>query len=55
MTTIIQATLHDARGIEAFYRQCGYGGGLNEKDLILIARSETKLVGAVRLCPETGF
>jgi predicted N-acetyltransferase YhbS len=55
MTTITQATPHDAKDIEAFYRQCGYGGGLNEKDLILIARSEAKLVGVVRLCPKTGF
>jgi predicted N-acetyltransferase YhbS len=55
MTTITQAKPHDAKDIEAFYRQCGYGGGLSEKDLILIAQSEAKIVGAVRLCPETGF
>ncbi len=55
MTTITQAETHDVEDIKAFYRQCGYGGGLNEKDLMLIARSEAEIIGAVRLCPETGF
>lgn len=55
MATITQAKPHDAENIKAFYRQCGYGGGLSEKDLILIARLEAKIIGAVRLCPETGF
>jgi N-acetylglutamate synthase-like GNAT family acetyltransferase len=55
MTTITQAKPHDAEDIKAFYRQCGYGGGLSEKDLILIAQSEAKIIGAVRLCPEPGF
>jgi N-acetylglutamate synthase-like GNAT family acetyltransferase len=55
MTTIAQAKLHNAEDIKAFYRQCGYGGGLSEKDVILIARSEAQIIGAVRLCPETGF
>jgi N-acetylglutamate synthase-like GNAT family acetyltransferase len=53
--TITQAKPHDAEDIKAFYRQCDYGGDLNEKDLILLARSEAKIVGAVRLCPETDF
>jgi N-acetylglutamate synthase-like GNAT family acetyltransferase len=55
MTAITQAKPHDVEDIKAFYRHCGYGGGLSEKDLILIARSEAKIIGAVRLCPETGF
>ncbi|MUL38873.1 GNAT family N-acetyltransferase [Gloeocapsopsis dulcis] len=55
MTAITQAKPDDAEDIKAFYRQCGYGGGLSEKDLILIARSEAKIIGAVRLCLETDF
>ena len=48
MTIISQAKPHDTEDIKAFYRQCGYGGGLSEKDLILIARLEAKIIGAVR-------
>jgi N-acetylglutamate synthase-like GNAT family acetyltransferase len=55
MTTITQAKPHDAEDIEAFYRRCDYGGGLSEKDLILIAQSEAQIIGAVRLCSEAGF
>ncbi|MEH2093959.1 GNAT family N-acetyltransferase [Nostoc sp.] len=57
MPTIRQAKLHDIQGIKVFYSQCGYGGDLKtlEEDLILIAQPEGEIVGAVRLCPETGF
>jgi N-acetylglutamate synthase-like GNAT family acetyltransferase len=55
MTIISQAKPQDIEDIKGFYNQCGYGGGLGEHDLILIARSEAKLVGAVRLCSEQDF
>lgn len=55
MTIIRQAKLHDMEHIKTLYRQCGYGGGLNEEDLIMIAQLEGKIVGAVRLCPDTDF
>jgi N-acetylglutamate synthase-like GNAT family acetyltransferase len=55
MTAISQAIRTDYEDIKSFYHQCGYGGGLNEKDLILIARLEAKIIGAVRLCPERDF
>ena len=55
MTTITKAKLCEVEDVKAFYRQCGYGGGLSEKDLMFIARLEAKIIGAVRLCPETGF
>jgi N-acetylglutamate synthase-like GNAT family acetyltransferase len=55
MTTIDLVKPHDIEDIKAFYSQCGYGGGLNKEDLILIAQLEKKIVGAVRLCPDNGF
>lgn len=55
MTIITRARPYDVEDIKAFYRQCGYGGGLSEKDLAFIARLEAKIIGAVRLCPEKGF
>ncbi|WP_019505973.1 GNAT family N-acetyltransferase [Pleurocapsa sp. PCC 7319] len=55
MTTINLAELFETEDIKAFYNQCGYEGGLNEEDLILIAQLEGKIIGAVRLCPDNGF
>jgi len=61
MLKISQAKLHDIEAIKAFYNQCGYSGGVNEEDLLFIARSqvqpgnEEQIVGAVRLCPNAGF
>ncbi|MDF5716602.1 MAG: GNAT family N-acetyltransferase [Rhizonema sp. NSF051] len=55
MLKISQAKLHDAENIKAFYNQCGYGGDLSEEALILIAQLEERIVGVVRLCPNTGF
>ena len=52
MTTIRQAKPQDLEEIKAFYSRCGYGGGLRKEDLILIASSNSQLVGVVRLCPE---
>ncbi|MBW4456641.1 MAG: GNAT family N-acetyltransferase [Nostoc indistinguendum CM1-VF10] len=55
MLKIRQAKLHDFENIKAFYKQCGYGGDLSEEALAFIAQFEEKIVGAVRLCPNTGF
>ncbi|WP_193196685.1 GNAT family N-acetyltransferase [Nostoc sp. MG11] len=57
MVKISQAKLHNTEAIKVFYSKCGYGGDLStlEEDLILIAQLEEKIVGAVRLCPDTGF
>lgn len=55
MLKISQAKLHDTENIKAFYKQCGYGGDLSEEALIFIAQLEKRIVGAVRLCPNTGF
>ncbi|ALF56084.1 hypothetical protein ACX27_29725 [Nostoc piscinale CENA21] len=55
MLKISQAKLHDYENIKAFYKQCGYGGDLSEEALTFIAQLEERIVGAVRLCPNTGF
>ncbi|MEH2121858.1 GNAT family N-acetyltransferase [Nostoc sp.] len=57
MTIISQVKPHNTQAIKVFYSHCGYGGDLStlEEDLILIAQLEEKIVGAVRLCPETRF
>lgn len=55
MLKISQAKLHDIEAIKTFYNQCGYGGGVNEEDLLFIAQLEEQIIGAVRLCPNTGF
>jgi N-acetylglutamate synthase-like GNAT family acetyltransferase len=55
MMTINLAKPHNTEDIKVFYSQCGYGGGLNKEDVILIAQLEQKIIGAVRLCPDNGF
>jgi N-acetylglutamate synthase-like GNAT family acetyltransferase len=55
MMAIKLAKLHDTEAIKTFYSQCGYGGGLNEEDRVLIAQLGEEIIGAVRLCPDNGF
>ncbi|MFQ4143619.1 GNAT family N-acetyltransferase [Chlorogloeopsis sp. ULAP02] len=55
MLKISQAKLYHAENVKAFYKQCDYGGDLSEEALIFIAQLEERIVGAVRLCPNTGF
>lgn len=40
--------------VRSLYAQSGYPGGVAENDLVLIATDSSRLVGAVRLCPEEG-
>jgi N-acetylglutamate synthase-like GNAT family acetyltransferase len=42
----------DISQIEAFYLTLGYGGGINKKDTVFVAKANGEIVGAVRLCPE---
>lgn len=51
MITIRQATQLEFDAVRSFYGKCGYGGGLDESDRVLIAGLETEMIGAVRLCP----
>jgi N-acetylglutamate synthase-like GNAT family acetyltransferase len=55
MMTINLAKLHDTEAIKTFYSQCGYRGGLNKEDRVLIAQLGEEIIGAVRLCPDNGF
>lgn len=40
--------------VRHFYAEVGYGGGVSESDLTLVARAEGDLVGVVRVCKEAG-
>ena len=55
MVKISLAKSHHDESIRELYRQCGYGGGLNQEDDVLIAQSTENIVGAVRLCPDKDF
>ncbi|WP_299413793.1 GNAT family N-acetyltransferase [Acaryochloris sp. IP29b_bin.148] len=52
MITLHQAKRQDLEKIKTFYRHCGYSGGLKPEDWILMAGSNSQLVGVVRLCLE---
>jgi GNAT superfamily N-acetyltransferase len=41
--------------VRAFYARAGYGGTVAEQDVTLVARVDGRLVGVVRLCPESGI
>jgi len=41
--------------VAAFYKHCGYGGGVSERETTLVLRVGGQLIGAVRLCPEEGY
>lgn len=55
MLTINLAKSHNTEAIKTFYSQCGYGGGLNKEDRVLIAQLGEEIIGVVRLCPDDGF
>jgi predicted N-acetyltransferase YhbS len=40
--------------VREFYKTIGYGGGVSQSDVTLTARLDGRLVGAVRLCSESG-
>jgi predicted N-acetyltransferase YhbS len=44
----------DLERVAAFYRTAGYGGGVSADDITLAATTEARIVGAVRLCRESG-
>ncbi|BAY60131.1 hypothetical protein NIES22_01880 [Calothrix brevissima NIES-22] len=56
MIEISQAKPNYIEAVKVFYGECGYGGGsISEEDLIFIAQLDNKIIGAVRLCPNTDF
>ena len=40
--------------VSEFYDTVGYGGGVSPSDVIIVARSAGRMLGAVRLCTEGG-
>lgn len=54
MMTIRCAPTGELMRVEAFYRETAYYGGLNVADTVIVAESDGKIVGAVRLCEEEG-
>ena len=51
---ILKAQNSDLEKVRSFYTECGYGGGAEEKDVILMAMENDKIIGVVRLCTEFG-
>lgn len=52
MIKIALAKITDLENIRVFYKKCGYGGGANKEDTILVAKEDNKIIGVVRLCNE---
>jgi GNAT superfamily N-acetyltransferase len=51
----MRCTLPSAlRRVETFYEETAYYGGLKAADTVIVAESDSELVGAVRLCEEEG-
>jgi predicted N-acetyltransferase YhbS len=48
------ATTSELREVESLYTICGYRGGVDAADTTFLARSEGRLIGAVRICREQG-
>ena len=53
MLTITRAPSDVIAEVRAFYAEVGYGGGVAESDITLVARLAGRLVGVVRLCAES--
>jgi predicted N-acetyltransferase YhbS len=54
MIDIVIAGHSDLPGIDALYREAGYGAPIGADDTLIVARTGTLVVGAVRLCAEEG-
>lgn len=54
MIETTQARPFDLPEVSRLYAQCGYGGGVDEADITLVAKRANRVVGAVRLCNEEG-
>src|SRR5258706_14295101 len=54
MVRIELATRSLLSQIASFYLACGYDGGVSATDTVLVAYDATELVGAVRLCRDSG-
>lgn len=54
MPTIHEIPQGDIPRVAAFYRRCGYAGGISTSDTALAAMTGGRVVAAVRLCRECG-
>jgi len=54
MVSVKIASKSELPHIEILYARCGYRGGLDSHDTVFIASDSSRVVGAVRLCPEFG-
>jgi len=48
------AKVEEYAAVADHYAECGYRGGLNAEDSVLIALTGDQIIGAVRLCREHG-
>ncbi len=53
MLELRRAKNEDYSEIETFYSGVGYSGKLAQSDIVVVARENSEVVGAVRLCLET--
>lgn len=49
---IRQASKEEYHEVISHYERCGYRGGVQENDRIIIALEEERIIGAVRICSE---
>jgi GNAT superfamily N-acetyltransferase len=48
------AEIDEYPAVVGHYAACGYGGGLNTQDGVLVAVEQDNIIGAVRICREQG-
>ena len=54
MTTVRFVAPAEFARVTRFYQEVGYNGVLSEHDLVVVAQQGGRIVGALRLCRETG-
>ena len=50
--TIGRAQLDELAAVLDLYRDCGYGGSIDSSDIVLMAKTGVRIMGAVRVCLE---
>jgi len=48
------AGINEYPSVVQLYQACGYGGGVDNEDKVVIAEASGQLIGAVRICTEQG-
>jgi GNAT superfamily N-acetyltransferase len=52
---IVKAQKDELDKVISFYERCGYTGGAKQKDDVVIAKVDEKIIGAGRVCYEEGI